>query len=98
MFFYEETLRRHSREKWTTLRLGKKLEQNRVFKQHNMLGKCLCGSLRQQDAHLPSLERCQDPYLRNFPRLYVISYQGSEVSTSEGITKAGGRHSIVLAH
>ncbi|CAK9110699.1 unnamed protein product [Durusdinium trenchii] len=29
----------------------------------------------------------EDPYLRNFPRLYVISYQGSEVSTSEGITK-----------
>eukprot|EP00434_Breviolum_minutum_P031941 symbB.v1.2.028247.t1/scaffold2978.1/size66007/4 len=24
---------------------------------------------------------------RNFPRVYVISYQGSEVSTSEGITK-----------
>ena len=24
---------------------------------------------------------------RNYPRVYVISYQGSEVSTSEGITK-----------
>ena len=29
----------------------------------------------------------EDPFLRKYPQLYVISYQGSEVSTSEGITK-----------
>ncbi|CAB4010650.1 E3 ubiquitin- ligase RNF213, partial [Paramuricea clavata] len=29
----------------------------------------------------------QDPMFRNFPQLYVVSYQGSESSTSEGIIK-----------
>lgn len=38
-------------------------------------------------AHAKQALRSWEELWRAFPRIFVISYQGSEVSTSEGITK-----------
>jgi hypothetical protein len=38
-----------------------------------------CSNLRGTDS--------KDPYFRQLPHMYMLSYQGSESSTSEGILK-----------